>query len=184
MQQQQQQPCHQPGDPRPLMVLLGQTKPCHFATGKSLSTCLWSTVLLAGGAARSVAWLLLQLHAAVCCQTVKKKTVKFTPCLIPHMSHRAQEPWVNMWQRRYGSSAFYSQGKTIPTGSWTGSPSGDQLLQHTLYKLRQAAAGSLGRCSAGLHKQEPAWSSRHKLFLMSKLLLMTQLTNWGLLRSS
>lgn len=124
-----------------------------------------------------------QFCAAINCR-MAKRTAATRPHLIPHMCHSPREQWINMWQRRHGSLAFCSQGKTIPTGSWTGSPSGDQLLRRALYKLQQAAACSLGRCSIGLCEQEPAWSSRHKLFLMSKLLLMTQLTSWGLLRSS
>ena len=94
-----------------------------------------------------------QFPAAVSCQTAKRTAVVLTPHLIPHTSHCAREPRVNMQQRSCGSSAFYSQGKTSPTGSWGGSPSGDQLLRRALYKLRQAAAGSPGRCSAGLRSR-------------------------------
>lgn len=120
------------------------------------------------------------------CPVISGRAVKRTSSnnrwdLIPPVSCWAPEPQVNSQQRSRSGLAFYSQGKkqSLLAAEETAPPGTNYsiILQH-------AAASPPGNRSTGLPSQRPGWCSRHKLFFMSKLPLMTQLSNWGPQRSS
>lgn len=157
----QQQPHHQRGGPRPLVLWSSQTNPRHLAAGQPLGPCVLSAALRGGGAVRTPASSLLPSGLAIprCRELPKGEEDSCNPhspiqSLTRATLHGSHE--LTCGRGAVAARVFIQKAKQSPLAAEQAAPSGDQLLRRALYKLRQAAAGSPGRCSAGLCEQEPA----------------------------